>query len=333
MALKNTPEMDDSYAAIHGDDYSNLNRLNMVVCIPTLNAGSCADRLISSIKKQSLQPDSILVVDSSSDDNTSKIFKEAGAVIHKIPRRSFDHGGTRQFCVNMLPHADIIVFMTQDVVLLSPWALETMVTCFKDIEIGAVCGRQEPASDANQIARHARIFNYPSHSFSNSRKDISRIGIKSAFLSNSFAAYRRSALMSVGGFPKRSIFGEDTQVAAKMLLAGWKVAYCAEAGVYHSHNMNYIEEFQRYFDIGVFHSRERWFIDSLGRPEGEGKRFVFSELKYLTKVAPWLIPSAGFRTILKYIGYLLGMREQHIPIGIKRYMCTNKGFWTHEYVD
>ncbi len=331
MAPKDTLEI-NSDTTVDNISHDRVNGPNVAVCIPTLNAGSCADRLISSIKKQSLQPDSVLVVDSSSDDNTSKMFEEAGAVVRKISRCSFDHGGTRQLCVNMLANADVIVFMTQDVVLATPSALEAMVTCFKDVEIGAVCGRQKPAPDVNQIARHARIFNYPSHSFSNSRKDISRIGIKSAFLSNSFAAYRRSALMSVGGFPERSIFGEDTQVAAKMLLAGWKVAYRAEASVYHSHNMNYIEEFQRYFDIGVFHSRERWFIDSLGRAEGEGKRFVFSELKYLTKVAPWLIPSAGLRTILKYIGYLLGMREQDIPIWIKRYMSMNKGFWTRDDV-
>ena len=89
---------------------------------------------------------------------------------------------------------------------------------------------------------------------------ISSIGIKAAFLSNSFAAYRRSALESVGGFPSDTIFGEDTFAAAKMLLNGWKIAYSAEATVYHSHNLTFIEEFRRYFDIGVFHSREKWFM-------------------------------------------------------------------------
>jgi rhamnosyltransferase len=59
------------------------------------------------------------------------------------------------------------------------------------------------------------------------------LGIKSIFISNSFAAYRRSALLAVGGFRKDVIFGEDTVTAARLLLSGYQVAYSAQACVYH----------------------------------------------------------------------------------------------------
>ena len=82
--------------------------------------------------------------------------------------------------------------------------------------------------------------------------------MKTAFNSNSFAAYRRKALKDVGGFPINTILSEDMYVTAKMLLKNWSVAYCADAKVYHSHNYTIWQEFKRYFDIGVFHAKEAW---------------------------------------------------------------------------
>ena len=89
------------------------------------------------------------------------------------------------------------------------------------------------------------------------------------------------------------------------------------------------QEFQRYFDIGVFHARESWLLESFGKPEGEGGRFVRSELRYLGRHAPWLIPSALLRTILKYSGYRLGRMEQRLPLWLKRRCSMHKGFWAN----
>jgi rhamnosyltransferase len=157
--------------------------------------------------------------------------------------------------------------------------------------------------------------------------DSPKFGIKTAFISNSFAAYRRTALLSVGGFPSNTILSEDTYVAAKMLLAGWKIAYCADAMVYHSHNYGFIEEFKRYFDIGVFHAREPWIRQAFGQAEGEGMRYVRSELKYLWSKDYKLIPSAILRTILKLLGYKLGFMEQKIPMWLKVHLSMNKQYW------
>jgi rhamnosyltransferase len=61
---------------------------------------------------------------------------------------------------------------------------------------------------------------YPAASEMRALASREQLGIKAVFLSNSLAAYRRSALMAVGGFPKNVISGEDTIVAARLLLAG-----------------------------------------------------------------------------------------------------------------
>ncbi|MGD9679418.1 MAG: glycosyltransferase family 2 protein, partial [Vulcanibacillus sp.] len=274
--------------------------------ILTLNPSAYIKSIINALEHLATKTDSILVIDSDSDDGSLFYSEILSFDVHKISRQYFNHGATRQLALTLCPDADILIYMTQDAFLATPNAIKNILAPFEDEKVGAVCGRQLPHTDATPIAAHARLFNYPAVSSVKEKTDIPRIGIKAAFLSNSFAAYRRTALMDVGGFPSDVILSEDTYVAAKMLQAGWKLAYAAEATCYHSHNYSMKEEFERYFDIGVFHSREKWFIESLGKAEGEGKRFVLSEQKYLLKHATWLIPSAILRTGLKLIGYKLG---------------------------
>ena len=89
------------------------------------------------------------------------------------------------------------------------------------------------------------------------------MGFKTIFFSNSFAAYRRTALEQAGGFPRESNFGEDTAVAARLLQSGWGIAYVAEAQVYHSHACGCREEFPL-IRIGQLHVTEPWLPRHLG---------------------------------------------------------------------
>lgn len=296
------------------------------IIIPTLNAEDHIHGLLASLREQSISC-KVIVIDSSSSDNTVKIAESYGITTITIKKEDFDHGGTRQMAVEIMPDADIITFLTQDAILAYPEALKNLVDCFKNEKVGAAYGRQLPRHEAGPIEAHARLFNYLPISQVKTMADAPRPGIKTAFISNSFAAYRRSALMAVGGFPSNTILSEDTFVAAKMLLQGWKIAYCSEAQVYHSHNYVFIEEFKRYFDIGVFHVREPWIRQAFGQAESEGMRYVRSELKYLWSKDYKLIPSAILRTILKLLGYKLGFMEAKIPMWLKVHLSMNKHYW------
>lgn len=298
--------------------------------VPTLNAGNRWQEWIESFQRQIVRPDFLLDIDSSSHDDTVFLAQHAGFAGYKIQKYEFNHGGTRQLGVNLLNDADIIIFLTQDAVLANHEALKKIVSIFEDSKVGAAYGRQLPRKDANHIEAHARLFNYPPVSQVKTMGDAPKLGIKTAFISNSFAAYRRKALEEVGGFPPDTIFGEDTYVAAKMLMAGWKVAYCADATVYHSHSYGLLEEFKRYFDIGVFHSREAWIRQNFGQAEGEGLRYIKSELNYLWNKRPQLIPFAVLRTLFKFIGYKLGALERFIPIWLKSILSMNKIYWERE---
>lgn len=307
--------------------YLFMGKWRTALIIPTLNAGSIFRLWLQAFEAQSLKPGRLLLIDSSSTDETTALARESNFDVHIISMKDFNHGGTRQLAVELNPDMDIIIFLTQDAILAHPLALENLLACFNDPKVCAVYGRQLPRKDANPIEAHARLFNYPPVRQVKTMADAQRFGIKTAFISNSFAAYRRTALMSVGGFPSNTILCEDTFVAAKMLLAGWKIAYCAEAQVYHSHNYGYIDEFKRYFDLGVFHSREPWIRQSFGQAEGEGKRYVLSELKLLWNENPVLIPSAFLRTILKFGGYKLGFAERFLPSWLKRHMSMHPRYW------
>lgn len=300
---------------------------HVILIIPTYNAGELWPRCIRGIEQQKLQPDDVWVVDSTSSDDTIKLASASGYHVHIIPTNSFDHGQTRQTMVDLLGTADILVFITQDCILQEN-AIQDIVTQFDDANVAAAYGRQLPHLHAGPISTHARLFNYPVDSCVKAMKDVPRLRLKTAFLSNSFAAYRRSALQAVGGFPNHTILSEDMYVAAKMLLAGWKIAYCAEAQAYHSHDYTHMQEFKRYFDIGVFHAKEPWIRKTFGQADGEGIKFVKSEMKYLWDTGYWyLMLSATIRTGLKYIGYKLGIRESCIPVSIKRKISMHPRFW------
>jgi rhamnosyltransferase len=297
------------------------------LCIPIYNPGHSWGAWLDAFNAQTVRPAMTLVVDSSSTDGSAQIAKTHGLEVVTIPQREFNHGKTRQMAVELLSAYGVIVFLTQDAILAHPTALKRLVESFLDAGVGAACGRQLPRLGAGPIEAHARFFNYPDNNRIVSMQNVPKLGIKAAFLSNSFAAYRQKALHAVCGFPKDVIFGEDMVVAARLLLSGWKIAYRADACVYHSHNYSIMEEFRRYFDVAVLHQRERWLLEMLGRPESEGKRFVKSELRYLTEVSPRRVPEALLRTIAKYIAYRIGRFEKVLPLTIKKRLSMHKGYW------
>lgn len=302
-----------------------MNKLAMI--IPTRNGEKELARLLESISVQTYDCD-IFIVDSSSEDKTRDVASERGAFVSVIPASKFNHGATRQKMVLANPDYDAYIFTTQDAYLADPYAIEHLITPFSDQKVGAVCGRQLPHNDANPLAEHARLFNYPAESKVKSMADAPALGIKTPFISNSFAAYRREALLGVGGFPSNVILSEDMYVAARMLLAGWKVTYSGNARCHHSHNYTLFQEFRRYFDLGVFHAREAWIRASFGSVKGEGLRYVKSELNFLGMRRLYLWPSSLLRNALKLLGYKLGQKEGKLPYWLRRRFSMHRRFWS-----
>lgn len=310
-----------------GDFNKDSAVMSYSIVVPTLNGGLAWKNSALAISKQTPSPLRVLTIDSGSSDGTVEVARSNGFDIRRIEVESFDHGGTRQLGVKNTKDAKVIVFLTQDAVLLSSSAVGNLLQAFEDPAVGAAYGRQIPSLEASPFERHSRGFNYPEQSMIKSRDSIAALGIRTAFCSNSFAAYRRSALEAVGGFPERTLFAEDMLVAAKMILNGFKVAYVAEAECEHWHDYSLLQEFRRAFDIGAFHSKERWILDKFGSAKQEGSSFVVSGLKQIGAQNAFALPKVILKYFAKASGYATGRLERYLPLAAKRFCSLNRAYW------
>ncbi|MGC8519254.1 MAG: glycosyltransferase [Steroidobacteraceae bacterium] len=270
----------------------------------------------------------VVVVDSGSNDGSDRVAIDCGFELHRIEPRAFNHGRTRQWAVEQFcAGREFAVFLTQDAVLEGPDAIWALLQAFSDPTVGAAYGRQVPHAGAGPFEAHVILFNYGTRSETRTIADAPRLGIKTAYLSNSFAAYRLSALTACGGFPSHLILGEDTDVAVKMLLAGWSIRYCADARVRHSHAYTIAQDARRYFDFGVMHAQLPQLGRTFGAAEGEGMRFVTSEMRYVARHAPLQLPLVPVRSAAKYAGYRLGRMFECLPRGLCRRLSMTRGYW------
>jgi rhamnosyltransferase len=300
---------------------------NVGLVIPTLNAGTRWDSCVEAVKGQSHKLRRILIVDSASTDQTVPVAERAGFEVVRIDRSEFNHGGTRLWAAEYLTDCEIVLFLTQDAIPTSSDAVEGLVRCLDDPAAAVAYGRQIPYRGASPIESHARIFNYGPVTIKKDAIAARRLGAKVFFCSNSFAAYRRSTLLELGGFRRDLILGEDMEFAARAIKAGYANIYCARASVYHSHAYSMGQILKRYFDIGVFDERNAWMREQFGSHRGEGMRFIKSELRYLAATAPLEIPKALAHTATKFFGYRLGRLDRLLPVTLKRKLSMQPIYW------
>ncbi|HHL6307169.1 TPA: glycosyltransferase family 2 protein [Klebsiella pneumoniae] len=298
-----------------------------VIAIPTYNGNELWREVVSNLKKYVPSDITIQIVDSGSTDGTVELASEAGFKVMKIRSEDFNHGGTRNLAVSeYLNEFDIAIFLTQDAIPEKGF-IEEIIRSFNDPLVVCAYGRQLPHEDANPIAQHARFFSYPSTSKINDMTTVSNNGIKTVFMSNSFSAYRLSVFKELGGFPSNTILCEDMFFTAKAILSGYKLAYVSKAIVRHSHNYTPLQEFRRYFDIGVFHKDCSWIQQKFGGTGGEGKKYILSELKYLLKNGAFWIPVSVLNNFMKIVGYKLGKNYHKISKSLILNFSMHKKYW------
>lgn len=301
------------------------------IIVPVRNGGARWREAAEALHAAVPDPATVVVIDSGSTDGSERVASEKGFELEIIDPRSFNHGRTRQMAVDRYCRdAEFVVLLTHDAVIEGAESLAALLEAFADPAVGAAYGRQLPHRGAGEFEAHMALFNYGQTSETRSLADAGRLGIKAAYISNSFGAYRLCALRACGGFPSHLILGEDTFVAVKMLLSDWKVRYCANARVRHSHAYSVMQEAQRYFDFGVLHSQLPELIQNFGTAEGEGARFVLSEARHVAANAPWLLPTVPIRNMAKYAAYRLGRKFSRLPRRLCRHLSMTKVFWDGE---
>ena len=248
------------------------------VLIPVYKPDRRFARLIQMLKKQTVVPDRIIIM------NTEKAYWNAdgyrdipGMEVHHLTKEEFDHGGTRNLAA-WYSESDIMIFMTDDAVPQDEYLIENLLKGLDqkgpDGEAVAVAyARQLPAKDCRTIERYTRAFNYPDTPMVKTKKDVSTMGIKTYFASNVCCAYRKDIFRKLEGFVNSTIFNEDMIYAAAAMDAGYAVAYVPEAKVVHSHNLTPMQQFHRNFDLAVSQAEHPEVFADL-KSEGEGIRLV-----------------------------------------------------------
>lgn len=253
-------------------------RISLV--IPTRNAGPQLKKLWETLRRQTLRPDEILVVDSQSTDGTAQVAARLpGVNLVRIRQEDFDHGGTRDMALRA-SEGDIVLFMTQDALPVNECLIEELVEPFADPRIAAAGGRQIAYPEARPFEKAIRAYNYPACSRVWNESDIPARGIRAFMISDVCSAYRRDAYLEVGGFDHPLKTNEDMLMAQKLLEAGYALAYCAEAAVYHSHRLTLSQEYRRNYAIGQVLEQYDGRFGQI-RETGEGAKLVNAVLRRL----------------------------------------------------
>lgn len=302
-------------------------RPDVAIIVLTRNAGLLWNDWIKAIKQQTVIAGKYLVIDTASHDGTALKAKMAGFEVVNVLPEQFDHGGTRQLAAQLCPDADYLVYLTQDAILTKEDSLEQLLTPFTDDKMAQVYGRHVPRESADLLEQHARQFTYHQHSETRDYQQVKERGFKAAFSSDVYSAYRASALRSIGGFPQKIIVSEDSYVSARLLQAGWKIRYSAESEVEHSHHYVGMQLFRRYFDVGVFHANEECLFQQIGKPEGEGMRYLKSQVRFVLKNKPYLLVKALVQTLVKYVAFKAGKRHATMPLWLKIKLSAQKAYW------
>jgi rhamnosyltransferase len=249
------------------------------VFIPTFNAGPDLKKLLQSILDCTL-PIKLLIVDSSSSDGTVDYVKKIGIETIAINQHEFNHGYTREFARKRLG-TDIVVMLTQDVLPIGHCYLKLLTEpLINKSDIAVSYGRQIGKSGAGPFESFSRSFNYGTYPQVRGIDDVEKYGAHLFFCSNSFAAYKNSALDKVGGFAT-VLTNEDYLATAELLKSGFKIAYVPNAIVRHSHPYSLKEEFKRSFDNGYIRSITPDIIKIVGNSEKKGIEYTHKLFKLL----------------------------------------------------
>ena len=263
-------------------------------------------RLIQMLKKQTLSPERIIVINTEKKyfDYSEKLKKLSGVELHNISEKEFNHGESRNLGA-ALSEAEFIIFMTQDAVPLDTELTRELLKPMEDPVVAVSYARQLPAKSAGEIERYNRSFNYPDGDRLKTERDFKELGIKTIFCSDVCACYRAALFDDIGGFVKTD-FNEDMIFAYQVIKKGYGIYYASKAKVIHSHEYTFIQQFKRNITLGASQGLHPEVFKGL-KSEGEGKRLVKGCISHLLrKRKPWLIPVFILHCGARYSGFLLG---------------------------
>lgn len=275
-----------------------------IIC-PLYNAEKYIVNLDESIKNQNVNDIEVDVhyVLTRCNDKTEEILKSKGSIYTIVEKEEFSHSLTREN-IGLKVDGDIIVFISQDINPKNNDWLLNLVSPIIEGECEASFSRQICTN--NSIEKYTRECNYPSKSRIVSKKDIPQYGLLTFFYSDASSAINSKVYKELNAYDgKKLIINEDMYLAHKIIMNGYRIKYCANSEIDHSHTFTLKQLFDRYYDTGKFFAQNKYFSKYPANESGfKLAKYVFkrSLQEKNFKVMIRILPDFGIRYIGKYLG-------------------------------
>lgn len=274
-----------------------------IIC-PLYNASNYITKLNKSLLKQkNVNINKIIYILTKSNDNTLEILKKNKCYYEEIEKKDFSHSLVRENAAKK-SKADIICFITQDIVIENDDWLEKLVKPIINNEAEASYSRQ--ISKFNNIEKYTRESNYPDYSFIKSKKDLNELGLKTFFFSDASSAIKRSIFKKINYYDGKNLpINEDMYVAYKLIINNYKIKYCADSIVYHSHNFSLKELYNRYKLTGMF-LKKNSYLDNYGTNKSGGGLAKYVLVRALKEKNIKVLIRFPFDMAVRFIGMKVG---------------------------
>ena len=227
-----------------------------IIC-PLYNAEEYIENLHKSfIMQKKVKINKIRYVLTESKDNTEEYLKNNNIEYKKIKKSEFSHSLVREKEA-MESDSDVVAFVTQDVVIDDELWLYNLTKDIGKDNIVAAYSRQ--VTKYNNIEKYTRESNYPAQSKVVSQDDISKLGLKTFFFSDASSAIDTNIFKKLNGYDGKNLpISEDMYIAYKIINNGYKIKYCADSEVVHSHKFTLKQQYKRYYDTGKFFKQNEY---------------------------------------------------------------------------
>ena len=262
-----------------------------IIC-PIYNAENYIEDLYFNINRQKdVYIEEINFILTESKDNTEDKLKKIGCTYEKINKEKFSHSLVREKAA-FNAKGDIIVFITQDIKIEDEYWLYYLTKDIKEKRCEAAFSRQIGYKE-HKVERYTREINYPDETRIVSKDDIEKLGLMTFFFSDAASAINRKIFEELNGYDGKNLpTNEDMYIAYKLITKGYKIKYCADSEVIHSHTFTLKQLYKRYYDTGLFFGMNS-FLDKYGTTKAGG-----GLAKYILKRA---IQDKNIKVLLNFI--------------------------------
>jgi glycosyltransferase involved in cell wall biosynthesis len=265
------------------------------VVIPTLNSASTISLTLFSIFSNKFPRElfEVLVVDNGSSDKTVEIAKKYPVKIFHCPKRGI--GPPRNLGIKMA-EGNIVCFTDSDCVVENDWLKKILDFFDKNPEADGVGGPVFPYPHSqNKIQKLTGELFVEDQGYPNTFKKV-QFGSMHGIIYGSNSAYKKEALLSVGGFSEPG--GSNLELAWRLVSKRRNLFFNPDLKVYHIFPTNLISIFKQQFRWGTQSTQMRR-INYIDKGILELTYIFYFPIKQL--LLSFLVPTNMEKKLLRFV--------------------------------